>query len=131
MKTERTKISASKALALIKANKPLKDLDIRGKLITYADDDTKWLWHFDITFENCIVEEWMFVTLQTTRPIVIANTHFKKIDGYAPYFLAGLSITNSIFDTYLDLQSGGHNKNDSEVRLEGNIFKNFTTVFIV
>jgi hypothetical protein len=130
MTSERTLavVSASQALETLKNGLPLKDVHIKEKLEVYGRT-APYDWNSEIVIENCVLEQFYFPCLQSTKPVSFLNSHFKNVTSYAPYFLAGLLIRNCTFDTYLDLQSGGHNKDGTEIRIEHNRFKSFVNFF--
>ena len=119
-------ISALEALQTIKSGLPLKDVHVEEALSINSPDDD---WHTEIYIENCVLDDFHFPCLQATKPVSFINTHFKYTESYAPYFMAGLLIRSCTLDTYLDFQSGGHNKNGTEIRIENNVFKGFVNFF--
>ena len=118
MTPERTVVSAEQALETLKSGLPLKNAYVKEKLEVYGKNAVYW--NSEIVIENCILENFYFPCLRSTKPVSFLNSHFKNVTSYAPYFLKGLLIQNCTFDTYLDLQSGGHNKEGTEIRIEHN-----------
>ncbi len=122
-------VSGTEAREMVLSDMHLKNLVIRGSFEMSASQADNWEWQKEIVIENCIVEDLQIPMFHAAKPVVFLNSDFKKIDLYAPYFLSGLLVKNCLFETVVDFQSGGHNKNGTEFRLEGNVFKEFVNFF--
>jgi hypothetical protein len=125
--TPKHNITADKALDLITSGQPLSDVFISGKLdltIFYKDNFEK-----DFIAVNCIFEHLQGSCVQFARTVSFSNCEFIKCDFTFTYFLGGLIIDNSVFESYLDMQAGGHNKDGKAVSITNSTFKNFVNFF--
>ena len=118
-------ITAEKALILLNANEPIKDVFVSGKLsLTGLDDFDK-----AIVIDNCILEYLEGNSTQFTNNVKLTNSEFKLCDFTFTYFLGGMEIENCVFESYLDFQAGGHNKNNQVFSIRNSIFKGFVNFF--
>ncbi|MBL7154129.1 MAG: hypothetical protein ISS79_10455 [Phycisphaerae bacterium] len=118
-----------KALAILAKGRPLVGVRIDGTL-----DFTTWGVEIKIskpiTIRNCVLDSLKALFCYFHSPVVLRNT---KILGdasfYAGYFFEGLHINQCEFLGELDLQCGGHNKNENRVILQSTRFDGFVNFF--
>jgi hypothetical protein len=118
-------ISIERATDTINEGLPLVDLYIDGAI----ELATASKWGQEVVIENCIVENLVAVGTEFTKPVRLVNSYFKNCNFYGAYFTKGLIIDNCTFDSYLDFQSGGHNKPGNPVIITNNNFKAFVNFF--
>jgi len=82
-----------------------------------------------IVIDNCVFEFFEGISSQFLKQVRLTNSEFKKCDFTFTYFLGGLEIQNCVFESYLDFQAGGHNKDGSEFSIRNSTFKNFVNFF--
>jgi len=83
-----------------------------------------------VIFRRCQLEAIEAKFCQFNLPIFLEEVEVRLDSSfYACYFVAGLRITNCHFYGSLDFQSGGHNKNGHEFRLERSQFDGFVNFF--
>lgn len=123
MQTYREKITAEKATESIKNWTPLVDKEVEGKIELGNIEN----WEKCILIDNCIIDIFDGTVTEFQRPVVFRNTRFKDCKFLYSYFLEGLLIKNYTFDSYLDLQAGGHNKIGHPIIIENNTFIRFVS----
>jgi hypothetical protein len=118
-------ITAEKAFELVKANEPIKNVFVSGKLNFTGIDN------FDkaIVIENCIVEYLEGISSQYLRQVKLINSEFELCDFTFTYFIGGLEIENCCFKNYLDFQAGGHNRGNNSFSIRNSTFKKFVNFF--
>lgn len=118
-------ITSTYALDLIMSGQSLKDYYVTGKVELTGLDD------FDMPVEadNCIFEHFEAISSLFLKKVKLTNSDFKDCSFMFSYFPGGLEIDNCSFDSYLDFQSGGHNKEGKPVFICNSTFKNFVNFF--
>ncbi len=125
--TPKHNITVLRALDLITSGQPLIDVFISGELdlfIPYKDN-----FEHDLIAQNCIFENFQGVGVQFAKTVSFLNCEFKECNFIGTYFLGGLNIDNSVFDSYLDMQAGGHNQDGKMVSITNSTFKSFVNFF--
>jgi hypothetical protein len=118
-------ITSERAIDLLKDGQALTNCYVDGQIKI----ETNETWSGEVVFENCIIEYFSGSATQFERPVRFINTHFKKCQFVFTYFPGGLIIENCAFDSYLDFQAGGHNRNGNEVKITNNDFGDFVNFF--
>lgn len=118
-------ITAAKAINLLRDGVLLLDSYISGELKI----ETGETWDKTVILENCVLENFSGAVTQFNQPVRLINCHFKKCQFAFTYFLSGLVIDNCLFDNYLDLQAGGHNKAGKSIIIKNNYFAGFVNFF--
>ena len=118
-------ISNERALELLKEEQSLSDSYIGGHLSIVTMEN----WTKEVFIENCVLKYFAAVSVQFDKPVKLINCHFKECELFSSYFFGGLTIENCTFDSYLDFQSGGHNKTGCPVNIIDNEFKDFVNFF--
>jgi len=123
--TPKHNTTSDRALDLINSGEPLNDMFISGELNLTGHDN------FDkaLSADNCIFEHLKGISSSYLKTFKFTNCEFKNCEFLFSYFLGGLVIDNCIFDSYLDFQAGGHNKNGNAVSITNSTFKNFVNFF--
>jgi hypothetical protein len=118
-------ITAEETLVLIKAGENICNRSITGTLRFEMDE-----FHASIVLENCEVESLFAASASFYKPVRFINCQFiNKCDFAFCYFLSGLEIKNSVFNSYLDFQCGGHNKPPTSFLIVGTEFNDFVNFF--
>lgn len=118
-------ITAAEAVALLQAGAPIRDSYVSGDLRIETGD----VWEQAVLLENCLVENFSGAVTPFQQSVSLINCHFKQCQFVFTYFLGGLLIDNCLFDSYLDLQAGGHNQLGKPVIITGNVFADFVNFF--
>lgn len=121
----KSNISADYAKDLLWGNKPLLDVYVGGAL----NIETCEAWNKDVTLYNCILENLSAINIQFTKPVKLVNCHLKNCQFHFSHFLAGLTIDNCTFESHLDFQAGGHNKDAHAFTIINSDFKGFVNFF--
>lgn len=122
---QKREITAKQAKDLLENGKALIDCYVIGELTLVTNEN----WELDVVIENCIIESFSGSVTHFLQPVQFINCCFKSCQFVATYFLGGLKIENCTFETYLDFQSGGHNKRACSVIVVNNLFEGFVNFF--
>jgi len=114
-------ISAARALGLLTFGKPINDAYVGGEI--YLSGESAW--DKEVVISNCIVEYFDGCVTEFHQPVKFINTHFKDCRFISAMFLKGLIVENCTFDSYLSLESGGHNQSGYPVTIKNNKFEGF------
>ena len=123
--TPKQNITADQAMEVINSGRALNDVFVSGQLdLTkcFKDKCEK-----EVIADNCIFESFEGSSVQFVQLVKLTNSKFIKCRFLYTYFLGGLIIDNCIFEGYLDMQAGGHNK--KAVSITNSTFKNFVNFF--
>lgn len=122
-------ITAEAALHKLRAGEMLRGYHIRGtiNLRELAADETYLA--VPVLIEACRLDHLDAMLMQLECPVVLRRVHIGRADFYAAYFLQGLLLEGCEVESYLDFQSGGHNKPGFAVRLLHNTFHGFVNFF--
>jgi|GEM_PF-640710 len=126
MKTAPHSISAENAADLITHGKPLIDLHVKGTLNLYS---LKEQIKSELIMQNCIVEDLVSPSIEFEHPVRITGSTIVKCSFNYAYFLAGLTIDHSTFNSYVDFEFGGHNQNNSPLTITNSTFEEFVNFF--
>ena len=118
-------ISVERAIDFLNDEQPLINFYIGGEIKI----ETIETWDKEVVIKNCIIEHFSGSATQFEKPVKLINSHFKKCEFISTYFLGGLTIENCTFDSYLDFQTGGHNKNKTAITIINNDFLDFVNFF--
>ena len=103
----------------------LIDYYIDGQIDAFYNNE----WNNELKIENCIVKSFNGPGSQFKKLVKFVNCHFDECNFIGTFFLGGLLIENCTFSSYLDFQSGGHNKPLSSIIIKDNTFNDFVNFF--
>ena len=114
-------------MELIKNNQPIQDKVVVGQidLTNYLDDSNK----FSIIIDNSVIDELIASGVNFSKQVILRSSAFKRSEFLFTYFLGGLLIKDSTFDSYLDFQCGGHNQLQAPIEILNNEFNDFVNFF--
>lgn len=118
-------ISSQRATDLLKSGQQIIGAYIGGEIKILGESD----WSTEILISDCIVEYFEGSVSTFSQPVKFINTHFKDCKFTFSFFLKGLIIENCTFDSYLDLQSGGHSQIRYPIIIKNNKFLGFVNFF--
>jgi len=118
-------ISAQRAADILKSGQILADAYINGEIKIMGESECAT----EINISNCVVEYFEGSATTFTQPVKFINSHFKDCRLTFSFFLKGLVIENCTFDSYLDLQSGGHSQAGYPIIIKNNNFLDFVNFF--
>lgn len=125
--TDREIISGDEAIELIKNNQPIRGKVVVGQinLTNFLDDSN----NFSVIIDNSAIDELMASCVNFNKQVVLRSSTFKKCEFQFTYFLRGLLIKDSTFDSYLNFQCGGHNQPQTRIEILSNEFNDFVNFF--
>jgi hypothetical protein len=124
---DRETISGDEAMELIKNNQPIIDKVVVGQinLTNFLDDSN----NFSVIIDNSAIDELLANSVNFSKQVILRSSTFKKCEFQFTYFLGGLLIKDSTFDSYLDFQCGGHNQPQIRIEILNNEFNGFVNFF--
>jgi hypothetical protein len=118
-------ISAEAAMDLLRAGSSLDNCYVEGIVEISGEEN----WNKPICITNCLLESFAGSLTQFPETVVFSDTYFQKCEFVFSYFLRGLTIENCTFESFLDLQAGGHNKAGYPIKIWNSTFLGFVNFF--
>ncbi|HEY3383287.1 MAG TPA: hypothetical protein VGK32_16060 [Vicinamibacterales bacterium] len=78
---------------------------------------------------GCVVDQLDGACIEFAGPVLLEGNHIRRVEFFATYFLAGLTMRGCVFEDTVDFQCGGHNRNGSAIILEGCTFRGFVNFY--
>jgi len=124
--TDREKISGDTATELIRNNHPIRDKVVVGQISLVNLDQADSL---SVIIDNSLIDELIANSINFDKQVILRNSTFKKCEFLFTYFRDGLLISDSVFNSYLDFQCGGHNRPEAKIEILNNEFDDFVNFF--
>ena len=125
--TGRETISGQQATELIRNHQSIRDKVVIGTInLTELIDESEKL---SLIIDNSLIEELTASSVMFKKQVILRSSTFRTCDFTFTYFLGGLIIADSIFESYLDFQCGGHNEKEKTIEIVNSTFNGFVNFF--
>ena len=117
------RIDSSEALKLISLGKPIDRYEIDMLDLTKIGTEI----NVAITVKNSIINHFYSPSIKFQQKMIIEDCQLSRCTFNYVYFVRGITIQNTVVQSYLDLEAGGHN--EEPFILRHNTFMGFVNFF--
>jgi hypothetical protein len=122
------KLPASAALEELKKTRVLQDALVEGSLSLRPLCDGDAL-KGPVHIVDCLLDQLDGPCIEFAGPVLLAGNHIRRVEFFAAYFLAGLTVRGCVFEDNVDFQCGGHNRDGSAIVIEDSTFRGFVNFY--